>query len=44
VEYRHYTNTNNIVYTYKYVQNLYPKLGLVEEAKGGGKEGKKGIK
>jgi hypothetical protein len=40
VEYRLNKNTNNIIYTYKYTQNMYPKVGLVEETKGGGKEGK----
>jgi hypothetical protein len=33
--YRSYTNTSNIIYAYKYVQNMYPKVGLVEETKGG---------
>jgi hypothetical protein len=40
VEYKPNTNTNNI-YAYKYIQNMYPKVGLIEETKGGGKEGKK---
>jgi hypothetical protein len=41
VEYRLNANTSNIIYTYTYIQNISPKVGLVEEAKGGGKEGKK---
>jgi hypothetical protein len=32
------------MYTYKYIQNMYSKVGLEEEAKGGGKEGKKDSK
>jgi hypothetical protein len=40
-EYRPNTNTSNIyIYTCKYIQNMYTKVGLVEETKGGGK-GKK---
>jgi hypothetical protein len=35
------TNTSNIIYTYKYIQNMYQKVGLVEEMKGRGIEGKK---
>jgi hypothetical protein len=31
----------NIVYAYKYILNMYAKVGLVEETKGGRKEGKK---
>jgi hypothetical protein len=27
-------------YTYAYIQNMYPKVGLTEEIKGGGKTGK----
>jgi hypothetical protein len=27
--------------TYKYIQKMYPKVGLVEETKGERKEGKK---
>jgi hypothetical protein len=41
VEYRPNTNASNIIYTYNYIQNMHPKVGLVEETKGGGKEGKK---
>jgi hypothetical protein len=41
VEYRPNNNTSNIIYTYKYIQNMYPEIGLVEETKGAGKEGKK---
>jgi hypothetical protein len=39
-KYRPNTNTSNIVYAQKYIQSMYPKVGLVEETKGGGK-GKK---
>jgi hypothetical protein len=28
-------------YTHKYIQNTFPKVGLLEETKGGGKEGKR---
>jgi hypothetical protein len=38
VEYKPNTNRNNIIYTYKYIQNMYPKVGLIVETKGGGKE------
>jgi hypothetical protein len=41
VEYKPKTNTNNIIYTCKYIQNIYPKVGLTEETQGGGKTGKK---
>jgi hypothetical protein len=41
VKYRPNTNTRNITYAYKYLQNMYPQLELVEETKRGGKEGKK---
>jgi hypothetical protein len=41
MEYRPNTNTNNIIHTYKCIQNMYPKVGLVEETKGERKEGKK---
>jgi hypothetical protein len=34
------TNISNITYTYKYIKNIYPKVELVEETKGGGKERK----
>jgi hypothetical protein len=34
-------NTSNIIYKYKYVLSSCPKIGLIEEIKGGGKEGKK---
>jgi hypothetical protein len=33
------TNTSIITYTYKYIQNIFPKVGLLEETKGGRKEG-----
>jgi hypothetical protein len=32
----------NIGPIYIYTQNMYPKVELVEEIQGGGKEGKKG--
>jgi hypothetical protein len=38
VEYRPNTNTNNFTYACKYLQNMYPKVELVEETKGRGKE------
>jgi hypothetical protein len=38
VEYRYNTNISNITYTHIFIQNMYPKVGLVEETKGGGKE------
>jgi hypothetical protein len=34
-------NISNIIYTYKYTQTMYPKVGLVEETKGRREEGKK---
>jgi hypothetical protein len=40
VEYRHNTNRAKL-YVQTYIQNKYPKVGLVEETKGEGKEGKK---
>jgi hypothetical protein len=48
VEYKPNTNTSNIIYnityTYKYIQNMYLKVGLVEEMKEGGKEGNRDSK
>jgi hypothetical protein len=41
VEYRAFTNISNIIYTYKGIQNIYPKVRLAEETKDRGKEGKK---
>jgi hypothetical protein len=38
VEYRPNTNISNIIYAWKYVQSMYPKVGMVKEMKGGGKE------
>jgi hypothetical protein len=32
------TNTSSIIYTNKYVQNMFPKVRLLEDTKGGGKE------
>jgi hypothetical protein len=40
VEYRPNTNTN-MIYTHKYLQDTYSKVGLVEETKRVGKGGKK---
>jgi hypothetical protein len=39
VKYRLNTNISSIIYTFKYTQNMYPKVGLVEGTKGGGKGG-----
>jgi hypothetical protein len=38
------TNTSNTIYTNKYTQNMYPKVGLVEETKEGGKKERKIVK
>jgi hypothetical protein len=38
VEHISNTNTSIIFYTYKYIQTLFPKVGLLEETKEGGKE------
>jgi hypothetical protein len=40
VEYKTNINTSNIIFTKKYRENIYSKVGLVVETKGGGKEGK----
>jgi hypothetical protein len=40
VENRSNTNTSINIYTFKYIQNLFPKVGLLEETKRGGKEEK----
>jgi hypothetical protein len=40
VEDRANTNTSITIYTYKNIQNLFPKSGAVRGAKGGGKEEK----
>jgi hypothetical protein len=37
VGYRPNKNKSNIIHTYKYIQNMHLKVGLVEETKGGGK-------
>jgi hypothetical protein len=34
------TNANIIMYTYKYIQNMFPKVGLLEDTKGRGKQEK----
>jgi hypothetical protein len=31
------TNTSIIMYTYNYIQNLFPKVKLLDDFKGGGK-------
>jgi hypothetical protein len=43
VEYRSNINISNITYTYKYIQNLYPKVEveLVEETKERGEKERK---
>jgi hypothetical protein len=38
--YRPSVNTSSIIYTYKYIQNMYPKVGQVEETKEEKKERK----
>jgi hypothetical protein len=38
VEDRSNTNTSIIIHTYKYIENMFPKVGLLEEKKGGRKE------
>jgi hypothetical protein len=40
VEDKSNTNTSIITATYEYIQNIFPKVGLWEETKGGGKEEK----
>jgi hypothetical protein len=37
VEYRLNTNTNYMIYTYKHIKNMHPKVELVKETKGGRK-------
>jgi hypothetical protein len=44
VEDRSNTNSSNIIYTYKYIQSMFPKMVLLEETKGGRKVGKNGRK
>jgi hypothetical protein len=41
MEDRSNTNISIIIYTYKYVWNMFSKLELLEETMGGGKEEKK---
>jgi hypothetical protein len=41
VDYKANTNTSNIIFTKKYIQNIYSKVGLEEETKAEVKEGKK---
>jgi hypothetical protein len=43
VVYRPNTNMSNIIDNYKYIQNTYPKVGLVEETKEEKKERKPGV-
>jgi hypothetical protein len=43
VEYRPSTNKSNVICTYKYIERIYLKAGLVKETKRGEKEGKKDI-
>jgi hypothetical protein len=38
VEYRPNTNLSNVTYTYRYIQNMYPQVGVIEETKGGGRK------
>jgi hypothetical protein len=33
------TSTGIIIYTYKYIENVFPQVGLLEETKEGEKEG-----
>jgi hypothetical protein len=40
MEDRYNANTNIIIYTNKHIQHMYPKVGMSEEAEGGGKEEK----
>jgi hypothetical protein len=40
VEYSPNTTTSNNIYTHKYIQDMYPKMRLLEDTKGGRKEGK----
>jgi hypothetical protein len=34
------TNTSTSIYTYKHIQNMFPKVGLLEKTERRGKEGK----
>jgi hypothetical protein len=38
VEDKSNTNTSIIIYTFKCIQNMFPKVRLLEATKGGGKE------
>jgi hypothetical protein len=40
VEDRYNKNTSIIIYTYEYIQDMFPKVGLLEETKGGEKDEK----
>jgi hypothetical protein len=40
VEDRSNTNTSVIIFTYKHTQNIFPKVELLQETKGVGKEDK----
>jgi hypothetical protein len=42
VEDKFNTNLSTVIYTYKYVQNMSPKAGLLENTKGGVKVEKDG--
>jgi hypothetical protein len=44
VEYRPNTNINNIIYTYKCIQNMYPKVGLIGKPREEEKKEKKDSK
>jgi hypothetical protein len=39
LEHRSVTNTSVSIYTYKYIQNMFLKVEMLEEARGGGKVG-----
>jgi hypothetical protein len=41
VEYGPNTNISSIIYREKYIQSMYPKVGLGEETKGGGEKERK---
>jgi hypothetical protein len=41
MKYKPNANTSNIIYTYKNIQTMYQKVGLIEETKRRGNEKKK---